>query len=244
MMSGSFVDGKARNALQLLIVDAEGNELRLVGEEVKEYETGGGMRIEIGGEAFARVWATDQFGRVYVVSDLNDYNIVVYGVDGAIERVIHREYEPVPVSKEELAQLQKEWDERGDVLGETPTFPETQPDIEGLLVRPNGEIWVQTSRSQDDDEIGLGLFDVFDAEGRFVRQVRPLLDYDAGQDGFVVQGEVLYRIKEQMGAMRAWAAGFGGGLRVEVGGPEDDEDEGEPEPLEIQAYGLPLVLAD
>lgn len=109
-------------------------------------------------------------------------------------------------------------------------------------MRPNGEVWVRTSRTQNEGETGLGLFDVFDAEGRFVRQVRPVLDYNFGQDGFVVQGEVLYRIKEQMGAMKAWAAGFGGGMHIEVGGPGDDEDEGEPEPLEIQAYRMPTVL--
>ena len=52
-----------------------------------------------------------------------------------------------------------------------------------------------------------------------------------------------YRIKELNGALKAWAAGFGGGIRIAVDAEDEDEDEGEPEPLKILAFELPLELS-
>lgn len=244
LMQGSFADGKIENRLQLLLLDAQGNEQKLVGEFVKEFEaTGGGMRIEMGGDNFAREWTTGPDGRIYVVSTYNGYEIEVYSPQGERERVIHRDYEPRHRTEEEMERLRKQFTDRGAPGMAVPEIPETDPDITGLDVRPNGEIWVRTSRTEEGEE-GLGRIDVFDAEGRFLRQVEPQVPYDNTEDGFVIQGERFYRIKELNGALKAWAAGFGGGMMVVVGNPDDDEEEeGEAEPLEIQAYRLPLALA-
>ena len=46
------------------------------------------------------------------------------------------------------------------------------PDIESLLPRPDGTLWVLTSRGrQGRPEGSVGVFDVFDAEGRFRHQL-------------------------------------------------------------------------
>ena len=196
----------------------------------------------MGGVDFAREWTSGPDGRIYVVSQYNGYAIEVYSPAGELERVIHRDYEPRRRTEEQMERLRKQFEGRPGADMIDVEIPETDADIAGLDVRPNGEIWVRNSRTEEGDE-GLGLIDIFDADGRFMKQVQPLVPYDTSEDGLVLQGDRLFRIKELNGAMKAWAAGFGGGMMVVIGNPDDDDEEdGEAEPLEIQAYRLPMAL--
>ena len=236
---GSFSEGKMRNTNRLIAIDTKGNQVALYGESHRDFDVAAGqMVISMGDEEFARVWTADGNGRVYVVNDYTGYRIEVYGPEGKLERVIEREYEPLAFTKEEDARRRKRWEEQGDQRGLEikPDFPEFKADISNLIARPNGELWVRTSRSSADRH-ELGSFDVFDGQGHFVRVVRPAVDYDALHDGYVITGDRFYRLKELNGALKAWAAGFGGGIRIGVDNGEDEE-EGEPEPLEIIVYRI------
>ena len=170
------------------------------------------------------------------------YEIEVYSPQGKLERVIHRDYETRVRTEEEMEQLREQFGEGPGADALDLEIPTTDADVAGIDVRPNGEIWVRNSRSQEEHE-GFGLIDVFDPEGRFLRQVMPQVPYDSAEDGYTIHGDRFYRIKEMNGALQAWAAGFGGGLKVVIGNPDSgDEDEGSLDTLEIQAYRLPEAL--
>jgi hypothetical protein len=236
----SLGKGDAHTTIRLLGLDPKGKQLVIYGEQSKPLETsGGGVRLNLSDIGLARQWAIGSNGLVYLTNGFTGYRIEVHGPDGKIERVIEREYEPLPYSKKEMEWRRKDAEEQErSGLSVEVEVPENKPDIEGLFVRPNGELWVRTSRSVGEDG-GMGSFDVYDARGHFQYQVRPQLAFDDDKDGFVLTGDRLYRIKELNGARKAWAAGFGGGIRIKVDG-EDEEDEGEPEPLAIMAFELPL----
>lgn len=243
---GSFSEGKVKNINRLLALDAKGEEILTYGEESKVMDVSGGrMRISMGDERFAREWAVGPDGRVFVVNEPAGYRIEVYGLDGKVERIIERDYEPLAFTAKEKKRRQENFEKtsRSRGMEMEPDFPDFKPDIRSLFVRPNGELWVRTSRSSGEDEEGLGSFDVFDTEGHFQHVVRLRLDYDEREDGFVLTKDRFYRIKELNGALKSWAAGFGGGIRIAVGSDEEDEETGEPEPLEIQAFALPLDLS-
>jgi len=236
-----FGEGEMRNTDRLVAVDSQGNELSVFGESFREFEVGQGqMVISMGDEEFARVWTAAPDGTVYVVNDYTGYRIEVYGADGKLAKVIEREFEPLPFTKEEDARRRKRWEEqpRRGGLEVKPDFPEFKPDITDLVARPDGELWVRTSRSSAGDR-DLGTFDVFDREGRFVRVVRPMVEYDARHDGYLILGDRFYRIKELNGALKAWVAGFGGGIRI--GNESDEDEEEEAAPLEILAYRIGAV---
>ncbi len=241
LMVAGFGEGKMRNTNRLVAVDSQGNELSVFGESFREFEVGQGqMVISMGDEEFARVWTAAPDGTVYVVNDYTGYRIEVYGADGKLAKVIEREFEPLPFTKEEDARRRKRWEEqpRRGGLEVKPDFPEFKPDITDLVARPDGELWVRTSRSSAGDR-DLGTFDVFDREGRFVRVVRPMVEYDARHDGYLILGDRFYRIKELNGALKAWVAGFGGGIRI--GNESDEDEEEEAAPLEILAYRIGAV---
>jgi len=243
-MTSSLGKGDAHTTIRLLGLDSQGEQLVVYGEQSKPLEMSGGrVRLNVSDIGLAREWTIGPEGLVYLTNGFTGYRIEVYGLDGKLERVIEREYEPLPYSKKEIARrrkIAKEQESSG--LSVDVKTPDNKPDIQGLFVRPSGELWVRTSRSVGEDG-SLGSFDVFDAEGHFQYLVWPQLEYVDREDGFVVTEDRFYRIKELNGALKAWAAGFGGGIRIAVGGEEEDEDEGEPEPLEIQAFELPLHLS-
>jgi len=239
-MVGSFGEGTMINTNRLIALDGQGKETVVYGESSKEFEVGAGqMVISMGDEDFGRIWSVSDDGRVYAVNDYTGYRIQVYGPDGTLERVVEREYEPLPFTKEEKKLRQKRWEEtpRGGGIEVKPDFPDLRQDITDLIARPGGELWVRTSRSTRDDH-ELGSFDVFDAQGRFVRVLRPQIEFDHARDGYVITGNRFYRIKELNGALKAWAAGFGGGIRIGVENDGDEEEEDEPAPLEIITYRI------
>jgi hypothetical protein len=244
---GSFSEGKVTNTTRLVALDGKGKELAVYGEKSRDMDVSGGrMVISMGDNEFARVWTAAADGRVFVVNHYTGYRIEVYGPDGKIERVILRDYEPLPYTQEEKDRRQKRFESRPKTPGLNlePHFPDLKPDITALYARPNGELWVRTSRSSGEDK-SLGSFDVFDAQGHFQRVVRPKIRYDDGRDGYVITKDRLYRIKELNGALKAWAAGFGGGIRIAIqNDAEEDEEEGEPQPLEIVAFRLPTALGN
>ncbi len=242
---GSFESGEVRNINRLLALDDTGKQLLIYGEEVKEMNVSGGrMRISMGDESYAREWTVGPQGRVFSVNERSGYKIHVYGLDGTVERIIERDYEPLAFTDKEKEQRKKRMDENSQARGMDidADLPDYKPDIENLFVRPNGELWVRTSRSRGEDG-GLGSFDVFDAQGHFQYVVWPQTEYVDREDGFVLTKDRFYRIKELNGALKAWVAGFGGGIRIAVDAEDEDEDEGEPEPLKILAFELPLELS-
>ena len=187
---------------------------------------------------FVRDWGVGPDDRLYVVRDGEGYEIEVFAADGTPERTIRRAYERLPKPDEVLEDERADRREMAERFG--MDFDESEidryyPDIISLHARANGELWVLPSRGRasDDPEV-LGVFDVFDPEGRFVRQVEVRVPYDRTEDEFSFEGDALLVFEDSLDALRASQAG----ATFVITTGEEEDDEGEVEPLEIVRYRL------
>ncbi|MBE0566486.1 MAG: hypothetical protein IH621_11035 [Krumholzibacteria bacterium] len=131
-------------------------------------------RISEADEDFANErWTVGPDGLVYVAPARNGYRIDVHAPQGSLVRSFGRAYQPVErtaAEKEQVKDTLQPWRRNGreslqfDVL-------DTEPDILRLHVLPGGEVWVLTSRGVRERRPGeMAVYDVFDPQGRFVRQ--------------------------------------------------------------------------
>jgi len=178
-------------------------------------------------------------GRVYVMPERNGYSISVFNRDGSTDRVITRQFESLPRSDESAKRMRQLAERR---FRTAPfkvdyRFEDTEPDVawfyRGLQVDDDGNLWVRHSRSGIDQPDGVMLtLDVFDARGRFDKQV----SFQCGEYSryagffFVGDGRVLL-VKSFADSVRDW---FGGG-RGSIGDGDDTE---EPEAVEIICYHI------
>lgn len=160
-------------------------------------------------------------GRVWLATARDEYAIEAWSPDGKLERVIERTYEPYRRSAEEkrIADDTRRMVINGNRMPNI--IADTEPAIVGMSLMPGDELWVLTSRGRNAPPPGaLQLWDVFDARGRFVRQVaiaaegRPREDAVALlEDGraVVVRGALDAARGSMRGVGVASAAGSSGG---------------------------------
>ena len=112
----------------------------------------------------------------------------------------------------------------------------TDRDIAEMLVRDNGELWVFSSHSKDKQKEGiLGPFDVFDNEGRYIRNVSVEVDYESKKDTWFIQQDRLYVIKRGAGAIKNAFAGIAG---ISFDDPDETDEEEDLLPPEIVCYRI------
>jgi hypothetical protein len=137
------------------------------------------------------VFAPDARGDVYVGS-LKGYLISVFGFDGRLLRTIEREYDPVPVKKEDQDKILK-------MLGRMPAtggfnlkdmiiIPSVFPAYSNFIVRPDGRLLVRTyEKGKAEKEY---FYDVFDSEGRYLLRFSSLVEF------MLWQSDKLYGLEE------------------------------------------------
>jgi sugar lactone lactonase YvrE len=175
-------------------------------------------------------WAVDDQGRLYAAPERNRYAIQIHSPDGQLLRTIEREYKSWTRSaaEEETARrlLQA-------IARNYPSPPrelvtlDTEPDLTALHCRPDGRLWVGTSRGDRDRPAGVfTTFDEFDANGRFARRVAFAGPGDPQRDAFFLIGADHAAIV--VGSLDAYQAMQG------VTGEEDEEIPA----LEVVYYAL------
>jgi len=173
------------------------------------------------------------------------YEIIVLGPDGGTESVISRDYERLERSKEEIEEMREAMSGGSGGFGniEVEVAPFAR-DIVSLLPREDGELWGVSGRGEKDcPESTIGLFDVFDGQGRFAHQLGIRADYDGRYDDYIVSTGRLFVIKEaKSGPDRVSSSGSGQGETMMMirrsGATSEDEDEREAGPIEIICYEL------
>ena len=87
--------------------------------------------------------------------------------EGKILRRITQEFEPIPVTREELEQAREgyKWftDQGGKI--DMSRFPRVKPVVTSFFVDDQGNLWVERAENENH------LFDVFTSEGYFLGQV-------------------------------------------------------------------------
>jgi len=248
MFSMKFNEGAAEISHMLASFNLDGT-LRNKLLFDSETQTGGSISISAGnGDDFVSNWAMDSKGQVAVYRRANEYLVEVFGTDGAPKQRIRREYKSVRRSEEDI-QAQREQQEQMRARFGSENEMEIQEmanDIDSIVPRPNGDLWVLSSQGQQDCPAGfVGAFDVFDAKGRFVRQTRIAADFDADDDQYLIRDNHLYILKEANNAPDRTMSGGGGNMMMVISGgnggsdDEDEDEDEEPKPYEVICYELP-----
>ena len=191
---------------------------------------------EAGFDNFSNRWLTDASGRAFAADDLNAYEILVWDPAGKKDRVIEREYEALPRTaeeKEEILEIYKGFTRQIPAPNKRYEVNDNHPVVNwrGLHARPDGSLWVATSRgSNDAPDDQLGTYDIFDPKGRFVRQALLEGQCDSQNDAVLFVGDRIFVITEFLNS--AMAA---------QGGGTDTEEEGEAEPMTLICYKSDLL---
>jgi hypothetical protein len=247
LVSTRFEDGKVTITNRLGAIDEAGSQVATFLETSTE-QSGGAVSISIGGgDDFAGNFTTTDDGHVVVFQKAQEYKLEVYGREG-LERIIRRDFERVRVNDEDLAAAREQAEALRARFGDGAggDVPEFVRDISQVVARPNGELWVLSSRGALDCPAShVGRFDVFDSDGRYVRNARIAADYDPEHDNFQIIGDRLFVYKEAQNAPdRSYSDGGGGGgagmtmMIVSGGADDEEEDEREPMPYEVICYRL------
>lgn len=214
VLAGTRQSMSADQSMQNLYLEAytpEGELLAQYHEEQTPFQFGGMAYEESAFVSFQRRWTLMPDGRVAAPIDYLAYAIQVWNPDGSLDRVIERaDYPPLARSQEQIDLTQQLFDA---VITFNPrsTFAvsKVHPAISQIFARANGELWVATDRGVHQRPAGVAMvLDVFDREGRFVRQLEVHGDLDPVDDSFYFFEDRLYVVTGALGsAMSALSAG-------------------------------------
>jgi hypothetical protein len=119
------------------------------------------------------LWAIAK-GKIYIGdNDREDYEIIVYDYEGNLIRKIRKEYTPVEVTEEFKKKILSEYEqlptEELRAIGKKVYFPKYMPPYRCIFCDDKGQLLVMTFEKGKSD--GEFMYDVFDADGRFVDRV-------------------------------------------------------------------------
>jgi hypothetical protein len=145
------------------------------GLEQERMEVGGGTRSVVAPFARSRSFAVTSWSEPRVlVADNQRYEIRIFDTEGALQRIVRREYAPVAVEDRWIeawkdAQRGRRWTQgQLPVLKQTwarMTVRETLPPLEGMTLDSLGYLWVVRPAGMPHDSL---TFDVFDPDGRYL----------------------------------------------------------------------------
>jgi 6-bladed beta-propeller len=100
-----------------------------------------------------------------------EYRIFQLSWAGDTLRSIRREYDPLPVTSSDVAEARENLKDFIDAGGKPDwsRIPSHKPAFEDFVLDDAGNLWVQVVAAEGDEQ---RLFDVFDAEGRYLGEVR------------------------------------------------------------------------
>ena len=228
-------DGKQVQFTYLKAYDAAGNDLATYQETSRETQFGNYEFIEEEFTDFQRRWAVAPDGRVAAALSFDDYRIHVWNADGTLDRVIERpDYTQVKRTAAEKDRFQTmytaftRWNR-----GSTFRVSDNHQTIENLTFRDDGTLWVQNSNYRWRSPDGLFTsFDVYDADGRYLKKVDLAAEGDAKEDGLFFAGNRVYMVTDLYNAVMA-----------RIGGDNNADATADAEPVTVISFELPQVVA-
>jgi hypothetical protein len=239
-----FIDRK------LQVASSSGQNLKTLKSETEEQSQGGAISINLSNsdnEDFFSDWELTSDGNVVVAPYYDTYQIWSFDTVSGEPTVIQRDYERRRRSRQEIAEIRERTaDNAPEINGAQVDIevPEYDRDIARLITRPDGELWVVSSRAQNERlDDALPTFDVFDPRGRFLRQITIKAEFNPEFDSFSIVGNRLFIFKEALSGGDAVSTSGGGGhqmMMIRRSSGNDDDDDREAEPFAIICYDLPL----
>jgi len=228
---GSPSEGSFERSIVLGLVDMGGKELAQLHSARSSMDYASSLLIERDWNHFERAWSASADGRIFARLSFTEYQIGVWSDDGQLDRVIEREYAAHPRQQRDIERIESNWSRGIGRWVRNPTF-EIEPNwspVENLYGREDGTLWVRTSRGARELPDGsMTQFDVFDSQGRFVRQISIPGSMDPESDDIFLAGGYLLVVTDLASARDAWR---GGG---------DEDVTLDAEPMEIICYRMDL----
>jgi len=182
-------------------------------------------------DTFERRWTVGPDGKVYACTSYEDYSLSIWNADGSLDREITREYTHKP-----RPEVEQEWSRRlmGFYAKQIPNcevkIEKMAKDIETIYVRDDGSIWVLTGDGARDlrKDGTMGVFDVYNPQGQFVRNVTLAGEGDPLDDLYLFVKDRFYVVTEFLQAA------------MSAQGVQDlyDEDDEEASPMAVICYKL------
>jgi len=184
-------------------------------------------------DSFRNRWTAASDGRTFSSVDFGQYTINVWAPDGKLDRVIERDYpshERSTAENERVLGIYEGFTRQIPVPNVKFELEKTWNPIQQLWARDDGTLWVLTSRgSQGLPDGVMGVFDVFDKSGHFVKQVTLKGEGDSTVDGYFFVGDRLFIVTDWLNSLMALQ---GGGRQTD----EEEDVEEEDALMEILSY--------
>ncbi len=217
---------------RIIRCDPEGKEERELARQSTRFNFAE-PRIYEGDPAQFR-WAADPAGRLYL-SVNHDYELSSFAASGISTGLLTREYEPRSRSEAEKSEIRNYYLRGGGAEGVEIQVHERHRAIRWLSFGPRGLLWVLSDRGARVKD-ALGRFDLFEAEGRYLKSVTLKGEGTLASDRFVLSGGQLFVLRHADDAFRSWQA------RLRPAAGAESEAEAEPEPMSVIAYELPTTI--
>jgi len=213
-------EGWSRSSF-LVSVDDKGKELTRYAKKSNGIDFAAPVMEDAPFDTFERRWTVAPDGKVYACPSYENYEIHVWNADGSLDRVITREYQHRARSakeKEFMNKMMSFWAQR--IPNCEVKINDQCKDIENVFVRDDGSVWVLSSNGARDLPDGtLGVFDLYNKDGQFVRTVTLKGQGDPLEDNYVFVKDRFYVVTSFLQAAMS-AQG--------VQGLYDDAEEAEP----------------
>jgi hypothetical protein len=232
--SNAFAENRFDQSRYLAGLTPEGKEAAKYYEDTRTIDFANPVLDDSVWDTWDRRWTIGVDGRVYVCTDFLNYRIQVWNVDGTTDRVIEREYSHLKRTADEMKMMEDIFTAfTRQIPNATVKISDVNKDIDTIFAREDGTLWVLSSRGTHNlPPQAAGVFDVFDRDGRFARQVTLHVEGDPRTDAYYFVGDRFYVVTDLLQAAIALQAG---GQSITVG----DE---EPEPMSVVCYQLGVEL--
>ncbi|MBN2169693.1 MAG: 6-bladed beta-propeller [Candidatus Krumholzibacteriota bacterium] len=229
-MDQIFDQGHLTQNWTLSSIDAEAQAVAEYYNEARELDFANLVIDEEKLDTVQNRWMVGHDGRVYAAASHDRYEIMSWEADGGGARVIERDYDSY---KRDSDQKQEMYDLYEAFTRQAPNatikVSDNDADVFRFYPREDGSLWVLSSRGvRERPEGALGVFDVFDADGRFVRRVTLMGEGDPRQDGLHFMGDRLYVVTDLISAA----------LALQGGGVAGGEEEEEAAPMAVICYRI------
>lgn len=153
-------------------------------------------------DTFERRWAVGPDGKVYACNSHDNYEITVYNPDGKVDEVITRDYKQQPRPEKEKEFMTRVMGHYAKMIpGCKVTISDVDKDIHSIFVRDDGSLWVLTGAGSRDLPKGtMGVFDVFNPKGQFVKTVTIQGEGSPRQDLYLFVKDRLYVVTSFLSA--------------------------------------------
>lgn len=226
----SFAEGRFEQHRYLASVDAGGNETARYYGDTRVIEMANAILDDQQWDTFDRRWTVGHDGLVYACVSYPDYQIHVWNPDGSVNRIIERQFDHrkrTVEEKELVTNLMSIF--AAQIPNCTVKITDWTKDVENIFVREDGSVWTLNSNgARDYPEGSLGTFDVFDSEGRFVREITLKGEGNPMTDGYFFLQNRLYVVTDLLQAA----------ISMQSGGQTLDMGDDEPEPMSVICYEL------